>query len=75
MAKRKNIFSINYFERIFKEAGAERISRKAAEFLENHVEEIVKKILIEANKIAKNSKRKTIMREDIKVAIKKLGLE
>jgi len=74
MAKRKNIFSINYFERIFKEAGAERISRKAAEFLENHIEEIVKEILVEANKIAKNSKRRTIMREDIKIAIKKLRL-
>jgi histone H3/H4 len=74
MAKRKNIFSINYFERIFKEAGAERVSRKAAEFLENHIEEIVKEILVEANKIAKNSKRRTIMREDIKIAIKKLRL-
>ena len=74
MAKRKNIFSINYFERIFKEAGAERVSRKAAEFLENYIEEIVKEILVEANKIAKNSKRRTIMREDIKIAIKKLRL-
>jgi histone H3/H4 len=74
MAKRKNMFSINYFERIFKEAGAERVSRKAAEFLENHIEEIVKEILVEANKIAKNSKRRTIMREDIKIAIKKLRL-
>jgi len=74
MAKRKNIFSINYFERILKEAGAERVSRKAAEFLENYIEEIVKEILVEANKIAKNSKRRTIMREDIKIAIKKLRL-
>jgi histone H3/H4 len=75
MAKRRNIFSINYFERIFKEAGAERISRRAAEFLEKHVEEKIREILIEAQKIAKNSKRRTIMREDIRIAIKKLKLE
>lgn len=74
MAKKKYYFSVNYFERIFKELGANRVSREAAKALCFFVEDKVKEILEEAAKIAKYAKRNTILRDDIKVAIKKIKL-
>ena len=74
MAKKRQFFSVNYFERLFKSLGANRVSREAAKILSLHLEEKVKEILEEASKIAKHSKRNTILRDDVKVAIKKLKI-
>lgn len=71
----KKIFSTNYFKKLSKEFGIERISYEAAKELSETLQEKVSNILKVANEIAKHAKRNTIFKEDIKLAIKKLNLE
>ena len=58
--------------RIIKDAGAERVSEDAKAELAAYVEEIAREVAVEANKVAKIAKRKTIKADDIKLAIKNL---
>lgn len=58
--------------RIMKDAGAERVSEDAKEELTMYIEQVVRDVTVEANKVAKIAKRKTIKPEDIKLAIKNL---
>jgi histone H3/H4 len=58
-------------ERIMKKAGAERISMDAITSLAEILEDIGIKITIEAIELAKHAKRKTIKKEDIKLAAKR----
>jgi DNA-binding protein len=56
--------------RILVQAGAKRVSDKAAETLSEIVKEISLKIATRAVQIAHHSKRKTVQEEDIKLAAK-----
>ena len=58
--------------RIMKQSGAERVSEDAKDAVTNYLEEVVRDITVEANKVAKIAKRKTIKEEDIELAIKHL---
>ena len=58
--------------RIIKEAGAERVSEDAKAELAAYVEQVARDVAVEANKVAKIAKRKTIKADDIKLAIKNL---
>jgi histone H3/H4 len=54
-------------ERIARKAGAKRISSKAIKELARCVEEIGLEIALEAAQAAKHAKRKTILKEDIRL--------
>ena len=58
--------------RIIKDTGAERVSEDAKAELAAYLEEVARKVSIEANNVAKIAKRKTIKPDDIKLAIKNL---
>lgn len=57
-------------DRIIRKSGAERVSKEATELLAETLEEEGEKIARKANKLAKHTGRKTIKREDIKMALK-----
>ena len=54
-------------ERIARKAGANRISNKAVKELASCIEEIGMEIALEAAQAAKHAKRKTIMKEDVRL--------
>lgn len=58
--------------RIMKQSGAERISEDAKDEVTKHLEQFTRDLTVEANKVAKIAKRKTIKKEDIDLAIKNL---
>lgn len=58
--------------RIMKQSGAERISEDAKDAITDYLEQVTRDLTVEANKVAKIAKRKTIKKEDIDLAIKNL---
>ena len=54
-------------ERIARKAGAQRISAKAIKELAKTVEEIGLELALEAAQAARHAKRKTILKQDIKL--------
>jgi DNA-binding protein len=56
-------------ERLIKRAGAERVSDGAVEELADYLEEEVIKIASNAIKLSKHAGRKTVTRDDIKLAL------
>ena len=66
------MFPLAAIERISRKAGARRISPKAIKELETIVEEIGLEIALEAAQAARYAKRKTILKEDIKLVAEKV---
>ena len=58
-------------ERIARKAGAKRMSAKAIRELTSSVEEIGLEIALEAAQAARHAKRKTILKDDIKLVADK----
>lgn len=61
-------FHINTLKRLAKTLKVKRLSREAIEKLQDFIELETKKILLLAKEIMINSKRKTLTKEDIKLA-------
>lgn len=65
-------FTLQPLRRLFKKVGAKRVSDKAALELGRILEERTKMLLDEAHELSKHSKRRTVMRQDVKMAKKNL---
>lgn len=59
-------------ERILRNAGAKRVSRKAAEEFAMLLEELAEDISFQAQRLCEHAGRRTLMEEDVKTAIKNL---
>jgi len=60
------------FKRLIEKAGGKRVSMKAAEELARIIEGKARLLAIEAQKLAEHSGRRTVMKQDIKLARKVL---
>lgn len=60
-------------ERILRNAGAERVSASAVAYLSEALEEYGEKLAKEAIGLARHAGRKTVKKEDVKLAAKRLG--
>ena len=69
--KYKIEFPIHTILRLSKELGAKRMSKSAAKILSDHFTKELSNIINQANTFSKHADRKTIMNEDILLAIKK----
>jgi DNA-binding protein len=65
-------FTLQPLRKIFKKAGAKRVSDSAAEELGKVLETRSKALLEEAKELSKHAGRKTVMRTDIKMARRNL---
>jgi histone H3/H4 len=63
-------FTLQPLRRLFKRAGAKRVSDKAALELGHILESRAKEILSESKRLSEHSGRRTVMREDVKMARK-----
>jgi len=66
--------SLAAIERIIRKAGAERISYDAIVALSEILEDIGIRISKDALELAKHAKRKTIKKEDVKLAVKRIDI-
>ncbi|MBI2583493.1 MAG: NFYB/HAP3 family transcription factor subunit [Candidatus Aenigmarchaeota archaeon] len=61
-------------KRIIKSHGIRRVSADALDYLAAILEERLSQLALESDKISKHSGRKTILRRDVKLARKVVGL-
>ena len=65
-------FTLQPLRRIFKRAGAKRVSDKAALEMGHILERRSKELLTEAKLLSEHAGRRTVMRDDIKMAKKQM---
>ena len=68
MARRRARLPLAPLERIMRSGGAQRVSNEAVQALRDHVEEFASSIAEEALKACRHARRRTVTREDIKLA-------
>ncbi len=66
----KSAFTKQPLKRVIKKSGAKRVSDRAATRLGNVLETFASEVLVRSEKLAKNSNRKTIMKDDIRIVVK-----
>ena len=66
------MFTLHPLRRLIRKQGGKRVSDEACDEMSKYLEAETKKLFIEAEKIAKHSGRKTVMRSDVKIARKVL---
>jgi len=69
--EREEAFHFNTILRLSKKFGAERISRDAAIILSVHLAQELERLVKEADKYSRHAGRKTIMAEDVELAIQR----
>lgn len=72
MSAREREIPVAPIDRIMHQEGAERVSEEAAKYLRNIVEEIARQIAREASELARHANRKTVVREDVEFAVRRL---
>ena len=64
------VFTKQPLKRIIKNSGAKRVSDRAAKRLGSVIETFAEEVLVKAEKLAENSNRKTILKEDVRMVVK-----
>jgi len=72
--EKKLHFHFATLERLAKEFGAKRVSKEAIEEIDALLSNILKELIEVSDKLARHAKRKTILREDVKLAVKSLKI-
>ena len=72
MQNKEKEIPIAPIDRIMHQEGAERVSEEAAKYLRDIIENIVRQIAREASELSKHAGRKTVTRDDIEFAVKRL---
>ena len=65
------MFALHTMKRIFRAAGAKRVTVGACEVLREYLKEECEEILLRALDLSRHAGRVTIAREDIKLAVKR----
>ena len=71
MPKNKTPIALAPLERILKENGAKRVSKDALVVFAEHIENKAKEIAEKAIRFSRHADRRTVLGDDVKLAIKK----
>ena len=66
----KHVFPRAVFERILRDAGADRVSKGAKEELRSHIEALAEEVAKDAIRYTSHYDRTTVMPEDIELALR-----
>ena len=72
--EKKLHFHFATLERLTKEFGAKRVSKEAIEEIDALLSNILKELIEVSDKLARHAKRKTILREDVRLAAKSMKI-
>lgn len=70
MPDKSRLIPLATMEQLLKKAGAPRVSEEAKQVLKEALEDYAKKISLKAIELSKHAKRRTILGEDVKMAVK-----
>ena len=70
MPDKSRLIPLATMEQLLKRAGAPRVSEEAKQVLKEALEDYAKKISLKAIELSKHAKRRTVLGEDVKMAVK-----